>query len=410
MSNPEKLFFPAHSADRWLTCLASVREEKGLEDKTPDTFRTTGLAIHHTVEKWAADPGTPIAAGDTITLRKGKTHTLTDDDIAHAREYLDYIEMVCSRCGKHEIFTEQKLDVSQWTVPGQRVYVDTLIVDTDNKVIHVIDLKTGQGVQVEAYENRQLMLYAVAAVTHYEMFFGEFATVALHIVQPPRNHYDSFEMPRKSLISWADGYVAPTVQRIITGPQGALPYAPSDKACRFCKKRDNCRALADKALGTVADEFSDIVTPMEGMGSVPDIDAKNTASLTPEEIYRCLHNVDMITVWCKAIEARAQELLETQQAPAQCGYKLVRKRVQRQWIDDAKAEKALARAGLSLADRRQPMKPISPAQAEKKLGKKHAVLDRHVNSDRQGDITIARDSDKRAEVVLNITEGFENLE
>lgn len=408
----ERLSFAASSAGRWLSCLASVREEQQHPRKT-SRYADEGLAAHKLAETALlthvnADAVTSVGASLPVD---GKAHTVTDELLRHTQAYLDYVDMVASGCLDHDLYVEQSLDLSPWTQPGQKSVADAVLVDPIAGEAHVIDLKFGRGVEVVAQQNAQLGLYGLAVDRQLSALYGEFTTLHLHIAQPRRNHYDKWSLPADVLRDWGERTVRPTVNRILKNADNNLPYLPSEEACRFCRASGNCRAQADAALATVTEGFDNIVTPLHAAESNPLIEPRDVTRLLPQEVFASLNNVELIKTWCKALEAQGQHLLETRQAPADCGYKLVRAKTNRAWLDEKAADRALGRAGIKAPERYQPKQLISPAQAEKKLGKKHAIITgekRQYIEKPEGAITIARQDDKREAVDADALVGFEN--
>lgn len=411
----DRLRFPASGAGRWLTCLASVREEEKYPRK-PSRYAAEGTLAHHVAELalrgWEPGKSTAItdvmAEGAEVTV-DGVTHTVTADLISHTQAYVDYVDMLASRGDVRSLWVEMPLSLAPWTVEGQRGIADVVLVDPTSRTLHVVDLKYGKGVEVYAHENPQLMLYALAALTELSVFY-DIDHVTVHIAQSRRSHYDSWTTSHGDLVTWGSDRVKRTVGRIIASDN--VPYAPSDETCRFCRANGNCRAQAEIALSTVSEGFDAVMT-LDQAAAHPDIDTRNVNALLPTEVFDCLHNVDMIKAWCKALEARAQELLEQGQAPENCGYKLVRAKTNRAWVDESAADRAMARAGVDAKERYAPRKLISPAQAEKKLGRKHDIMTgkrkKYVDKP-EGALTVARESDKRDAVVIDVTAGFEAVD
>ncbi len=398
MTDTQTLRFPASGEHRWGTCLASVREEPKYP-RTESKYAAEGTLAHKEFEAIAL--GNESLLGETIDGQ-----VVTQDVVANVANAFDYVLMV-TQSEEAPDFSDSELqvDISPWTKPGQKGSIDLVIVD--GGVLHVMDLKYGQGVEVYANNNGQLMLYALGAIDELDMIYGPFDEVHLHILQPRRDHYDKWVTTVDALEAWGKDTKA-KVDRIIATEE--LPYNPSDKACRFCRAKGECRALAEQALSTVSDGFSDIVASFEEAHK-DAMDLYDARALTNEEVFNVLDNVDMVRLFLKAIEAKAQALLESGGEPEGCQYKLVRSKTNRVWVDETKAEKAMARAGLDIKERRKPIQPISPAQAEKKLGKKHMIMTRHVNKP-EGGLTIAHNSDKRPAVdrVADAIEGFDGVE
>ena len=65
------------------------------------------------------------------------------------------------------LHVEQRLPIGQWTdEPGAHGTSDAVIVAGDELI--VADLKFGMGVEVSAVDNKQLMLYALAALDKFD--------------------------------------------------------------------------------------------------------------------------------------------------------------------------------------------------------------------------------------------------
>lgn len=84
--------------------------------------------------------------------------TLTDDYVAFVQERLRDVRQVCA---DPQVLIEQRLDSSH-VVPGGFGTGDCVIIAEPR--LHIIDLKYGQGVMVEAENNPQLGLYALGAL------------------------------------------------------------------------------------------------------------------------------------------------------------------------------------------------------------------------------------------------------
>jgi len=78
-------------------------------------------------------------------------------------EYTDaYIEFIADKLTPYaELFIEAKLDYSRWVKEGFGT-VDCVIVSDDR--LEIIDFKYGKGHLGDAYENPQMMLYALRAI------------------------------------------------------------------------------------------------------------------------------------------------------------------------------------------------------------------------------------------------------
>ena len=397
----QRLRFPPSSAPRWLNCLASVREEQKYKKEQSD-YASEGIDAHKVAELCMLDGVEPLVVDGV------------DQETAEAiQEYIDYIEMIKSKYPNDSViteYTELELDLSPWIIKGQTGKADNVILcEKSNGETHldVIDLKFGRGVQVEAYENEVMLIYAGAIIYEMSLYY-DITTITIHIAQPRRNHYDSWKVTPTMVDKFMNERVKPTVKRIIASDQSDLPYVPTDKGCEFCRARVDCRALADRSLATVAEGFDNLIEPLDAF-EVEPLGVREIPPLTADEVFRCMENLDLIDIWQKAIKERVKQLLENGEAPDNCNYKRVLSTKHRQWHDEEKADKAIGRQGIKAKDRRTEPKLRSPKQIEGLLGKNHKVIKEHAYTP-QGVPIVVKKTDKRPAIDEQATEGFDNLE
>lgn len=238
--------------------------------------------------------------------------------------------------------------------------------------LQVHDLKTGMGVEVDAENNVQMMLYGLGALDAVQGILGDFNTVRLVIHQPRIK-----DAPSEWVISVPDlqAWAATEGRRAIGEMQGAeqmhaskvfsrgewerIYLRPNEKSCRFCKAKSTCPALRDEVASTVMqgsvpatpDEFESIQNELP-----PDLG--DSAWLAA-----CMSKADLIDDWLKAVRAEVERrLLTGGQVP---GFKIVQgKRGNRAWRDAAQAEEALKGMRLKVEEMYD-LKLISPTSAEK---------------------------------------------
>jgi hypothetical protein len=235
----------------------------------------------------------------------------------------------------------------------------------------VIDLKTGRGVDVDATENPQLMLYALGALELLDGVAGDFDTVRCVIVQPRAGGVKEWVTSKADLYAWARGPGAEAVQRVRAAmtdkhDEWAEDYlSPGEAQCKFCPAKATCPALRDAVADTVLavtpaspDEFAaqcDAMAPEIGTTEKP-ADAAWLAA--------CLTKVDLIEDWCKAVRAEAERrLLAGEPVP---GFKLVQgKKGDRAWVDATEVEKLFKETFRLKTEEMYDLKLISPTSAEK---------------------------------------------
>ena len=346
----------ASNAHRWMACPGSVAAEDGLEDKA-SPFALEGTQAHDLAER---------------TLLEGD-HILDGHDNAEMAEfvrvYVDYVRQFTTHADDFAV--EQRVDYSDW-VPGGFGTADAVVLWGDT--LHVIDLKYGMGVRVDAEENPQGMLYALGAYAMYSAF-TDIERVCITIVQPRLDHISEWEISVADLLRWGE-YAK---QRAEATQEADAPRLPGEKQCRFCKAKATCAALLKHTEAVLGAEFDDL----------DNMPKANT--LTEQQMRAALDAKPLIEGWLGAIEKSVKERLED--GDAFPGYKLVEGRSNRKWADEREAEAKLIRL---LNDKAfAPAKLISPAQAEKALGKKRAGEIGDLIVKPHGAPTLAPESDKR---------------
>lgn len=355
------------SAHRWLACPGSPK----LESKFPDyttKYAEEGTAAHD-VAAWCLQRDIEAK----FFLNKTANGILVKQDMVnYVQEYLDFVREFP---GKRLV--EQHLDLGdEYGISGT---ADCIVIN--NNHAHIIDLKYGQGVQVQAQNNEQLLTYAVGLLNCYDYLY-DIEEFSLVIVQPRKFNIDTWSVTRKEVIAHGE-----KIKQGIEKVYGDNPeYVPGEKQCKFCKAKASCRALAKFNIENITGEFKKITEPLTPL-EVP--------TLSVDELAHLLSQVNLITDWVKGIEARVnQEALTGVPVP---GYKLVRGRGSRKWRDD-KATLSLLKRKRHAVDNIAPRKVLSVAQMEKYLGKKKfKELSRLVNSI-PGRVTLAPVTDKRQEI------------
>ena len=358
----------------WLRCTGSVEHNAGSDESSE--YADEGTAAH-TLSSYALTENRqcaeymgqtiPVLANDGTVRRKFDV----DDDMAtYCQVYVDCVrDKIHDGC---QVFIEKRVQtgiVSQkWGEIGGTA--DAIILDTTHGIIDVNDLKYGKGVQVYAAKvvpapefaagpcikhdgvywelNPQLATYAVAALREYG-WIGNFPIVRLSIHQPRLDHYSVAELTREDLMAWAEGHVRAQVQEIDTAPQ----YRPSEEACKWCAIKASCSALTQFVERTVFDDFSNVSATVD-----------NTAIAAAKE------RVSLVQDWCKAVEAKAQELASKGMLP---GWKIVQTKAGNRIWTDADEVETLFKETYRLKDDEtyKPRSLISPTDAEKKFKRAH---------------------------------------
>jgi hypothetical protein len=143
----------------------------------------------------------------------------------------DICDVYCERVVDYSIINSCESDHTTFGT------ADCIITSEKSKVIHVLDLKTGSGI-VKAYENKQLLLYAIGAYIEFSDSI-QVDTIKLHIVQPKINNFDTWELSVSELMAkWV-----PFFQNAVKEIKDGGVFRPSLDTCRYCKAKPICPAL-----------------------------------------------------------------------------------------------------------------------------------------------------------------------
>ena len=175
----------------------------------------------------------------------------SDDLLEAVDDYVSFvigeIEDAKRECKQPVFAVEQRVDISDYATDCFGT-ADMVIV-TD-KVVHIIDLKLGRGVEVSAVENPQLMAYGLGVLAMAEMLY-DVETVRLTIYQPRINNYSSWDITPADLKKWGEEILKPRSAMAMTG----AGEFHAGSWCRFCKARNQCRARAEEFLKLAQMEF-----------------------------------------------------------------------------------------------------------------------------------------------------------
>ena len=326
----------ASSSHRWLHCNPSARLELEFEDRETEAA-AEGTAAHALAEHKLRKALKMRSTRPVSTYDSDEMEMYTD---GYLEFVLEAIEEARQDCPDPKVLIEQRLDFSCY-VPDGFGTGDCLIVA--DKLLHIIDLKYGQGVLVNAEENPQMMLYALGALRIFDCLY-DIETVSMTIYQPRRENVSTWVISVAELRDWAEKTLKPKAELAF---KGEGEYCPGSW-CQFCKAAVKCRARADAKLQLAKYEFAQ-----------PPL-------LSDAEIGDILGKLDDLTKWANELMAYAQDAAVNhgKQWP---GYKLVESRTNRKYTDEDAVVAAARAAGYTDIFKKS-LIPIT--EMEKLMGKK----------------------------------------
>lgn len=373
-------------AVRWMTCPRSYWWEEEFPDRS-SPFAEEGTAAHELAETCLRDDG---LLHDY--LGQWFNGFEVSDNMANAVAV--YVDAIRAEPGQR--WLEVRLH-HPW-VNGIYGTADAIIMDEDQRRLIVADYKHGQGVEVSAERNPQLMIYGLMAYLWLDLLY-DIDTIEMRIYQPRLDNISVWSVEPQTLLNWHHRELTPAIVRL-DHESGLM--VPSEKGCRFCKAAAVCPELARQNLAAAEAVFDD-APPLPVEITEPQLPAPE--QLTREQIAAIIGHSNRISSWLKSIEAHAIHALESgDELP---GYKLVRGRSNRVWDDEKKAMCEALRIGMRVLEDPTsvqgriftPAKFKSPAQIEKILGRKAFAALEPLTRKPEGRVNIAPESDKRPAVI-----------
>lgn len=399
----------ASSSKRWINCPGSIALSEGLED-TGSFYAWEGTAAHELGERCLNNDTLPhqyIGEEIEVVIKVEEDGTeittliMVTEEMAEAVDvFVEYVRECIEAAGSDAIVhIERQGSLEKLNPPGGVPMfgtADVVIWNPVTKHLMVIDYKHGRGVVVEVEDNSQVRYYALIAAVAEGVVPD---TVEVTIVQPRAHHEDGVvrtdAFDREELIAFK--------HKLFEAAERTLdPDAPLKVGswCKFCPAHAICPEQKAHALELAQVEFD--IQPAEEI-SFP---AKET--LTVEELAVILQRAPYVMDWLREVESHALSIAE--QGGHIPGYKLVRKRTNRRWTDEERAENYMARKGLKKYERNK-VKLISPNQAEKALkarGEDPSYLEKYWDKPEGGPKLVPSD-DARPEIPSSVEDDFDLL-
>lgn len=385
--------FAPSSAHRIYDCPASLL----LNENEPDREiyeAAEGTVAHHIAEICARtrrEPeeflGMTFDSGDLDAdydedqhSSKGFAITVDDEMVQGVGAYLDHITGLP---GDH--YVETRVNISPWCpVPDQFGTCDHAAAS--HKKLIITDLKYGR-VQVDAPQNKQLVMYALGFINEYDWLYG-FDEVIIRICQPRLDHFDTWVTSKAELLAIGEKIK----ERFALALKPNPPFGPSEKACRFCKVVYKCKANHDFLYQNrimLLDDDDEFV----------------------ESDLALMDDADLAALWLRKpmYEARmraVEDYLHKKIADGGFvpGLKVVAGRSSRYFVSEIDAEMFLLDHGVEPDKLYSKPEFVSPAQAEKLLrGDAKKELSRFIRS-KPGKPCLVSADDKRPDLTVQSLE------
>jgi len=314
--------------------------------------------------------------------------------MTHGWSYMEYVQGLRTEdAGMSKLIVEQKQGL--WYYPGRNAVVDAAVINPDS--LHIVDYKYGAGVVVSPVENLQATIYAYQTALPLDLPLD--FPVTVHIYQPRGR--ENGDMPahiwETTIGEIADraGKIAAKADVIrlnneFNGMQ--LPFAPSEKACRWCPAKAFCPARQDDMLDGI--EALDVIDQKP-------VELPAPTALSIEQLAAVIKHGKKIKKWIDDAEEYATNRLRDGNAVP--GFKLVMGRGgNRYWSDPKKAAELLVKTTVLKREEVVEEKTISPAAAEKLVGKKKFSTElENLIGRNPGAPEIAPEDDKRESCVVS---------
>lgn len=365
----------------WMNCPGSIPLTERLDLKGGESiYASMGTAMHEVSERALKSNGRLTPSSFIGAEIYG--HTITQDMIDICDVFVNFVN-----------------EIPGFAAYEQRVHVPVIencwgtadVVKIHDGHLNVIDLKTGQGVAVDAHENTQGLCYAYGAFAAFDPVF-DIEKITFTIVQPPLNSISSFTFGVDRLeefeveLKEAEERInkaRPVVYEMDIDSHDPAPgwekiFVPSEKACKFCAAKIFCpaqRALAQKAARS------------------------DFGSFKKSEFGYWMSHIPLLKDFINAVEERVFKDLSAGREVE--GFKLVEGKRSRKWKDE---DLLLEELTLLYDDRPYmyltPPKLMSPAQLEKSLKDEPFDLRQHIERE-DGKPVVAPEADPREPINPN---------
>jgi hypothetical protein len=306
----------ASSSGRWLSCTPSARLELEFDNVESEAARE-GTAAHALAEHKLKKALKMRSRRPNSEYDSDEMEECTDGYVAYVMEL---VAEARQKCSDPIVLIEQRLDFSDWVPDGFGTGDCVLVADG---TLHIVDLKYGMGVLVDAEENPQMKLYALGALRLFDALY-DIREVSLTIYQPRRENISNWTTTVEELKTWAEDVLR---ERARMAFNGEGEYVPGSW-CTFCRAAIKCRARAEEKLKLAQKEFR-----------LPPL-------LSDDEIEAILEILPDLTKWANEISDYALDAAVNHGRQWK-GFKVVEGRSVRKYKDEEAVAEAAREAGFN---------------------------------------------------------------
>lgn len=365
----------ASSANRWIHCPPSARLGENFENKSSE-YAAQGTDAHSLCEYKLRKL---LGENPTYPELQYYDEEMEDCANAYATFVMEELAKVKETTSDPVVIIEQRLDYSKYVPEGFGTADGVLIADG---TMSIFDYKHGSGIVVDAYENPQMMCYALGAIEIFDGIY-DIKKVKMTIFQPRRENISTYERTKEELINWAEATLKPKAELAYKGEgEFACGYW-----CRWCLAKKTCRARAEYNLSIAKHEFK-----------LPKL-------LSDSEIEEVLSKLDDLVSWSNDVKDYA--LKQALSGKKWSRFKLVNGRSVRKYSDEEQVATVVTDAGFDPYEK----KLLGITAMTKALGKKKfeeilgALIDKPA-----GKLTLVSNDDKRQAVEVEQAENeFHNI-
>lgn len=302
----------------------------------------------HTIAEEFLSTGANLEAMiGTMRIQEGFDIEITEEMVDAVNEYVMYVSEVIADMGKGaSVRFEEKVELTE--VNSVLFGTADCVIVKPFDVVHVFDLKYGQGKKVSAWKNKQLMYYVLGV-----MLKEDCSRFVIHICQPRVE--DGFTFYQGD-INELNTFHAELEDHVKAALDPKAPLIPGDH-CRgaFCPNRTMCPGLSGLARSLTVKDFS----------SPAVVD-----TLSLEHITKVLKYEDTVKDWMSKVKDHAKEMmLQGLEIP---GYKITQSQGNAKWLDE---DVIKAEFDDEYGDKMYEKKLLSVAKFEKMAGKKRLGKD-----------------------------------